>query len=253
MEAALRRAVVEGEFELHYQPLVSLPGGALTGFEALIRWRHPERGLLSPATFLPLAERLGLMRRIGGWVLEEACIAAMLWPPGLSVAVNLAPAQLEDGRLPEMIADVLKTTGLPPHRLELEVTETVLLANGDAALGQLLALRDAGVRIAMDDFGTGHSSLTQLRVFPFDRLKIDRSFVKDLPLGGDAQAIVRAVTGLGHSLGIQVIAEGVETDAQLQQVLAEGCDAAQGYLFGRPVPGNEVPAAINRLLAPSPA
>ncbi len=253
MEAALRRAVAEREFELHYQPLVSLPGGVLTGFEALIRWRHPERGLLGPAAFLPLAEKLGLMRRIGGWVLEEACITAMLWPPELSVAVNLAPAQLEDSRLPDTIADLLKTTGLPAHRLELEVTETVLLANGDAALGQLLALRDAGVRIAMDDFGTGHSSLTQLRVFPFDRLKIDRSFVKDLPLGGDAQAIVRAVTGLGRSLGIQVIAEGVETEEQLQALLAEGCDAAQGFLFGRPVPGCEVPAAINRLLAPAPA
>jgi diguanylate cyclase (GGDEF)-like protein len=251
MEAALRRAVAEGEFELHYQPQVALPGGVLTGFEALIRWQHPERGLLAPAAFLPMAERLGLMRRIGSWVLREACEAAMHWPGELSVAVNIAPAQLEDGRLPDEVAELLGECGLAPHRLELEVTETVLLANGDAALGQLLALRETGVRIAMDDFGTGHSSLTQLRVFPFDRLKIDRSFVKDLPLGGDAHAIVRAVTGLGRSLGIRVIAEGVESEAQLRELLAEGCDAAQGYLFGRPVPLGQVPGVIAHLRAPA--
>ncbi|WP_198373228.1 putative bifunctional diguanylate cyclase/phosphodiesterase [Roseomonas rosulenta] len=251
METALRRAVAEHEFELHYQPQVALPEGIVTGFEALIRWRHPERGLLAPSTFLPMAERLGLMRRIGAWVLREACAAATQWPGTLSVAVNLAPAQLEDGRLPETIAALLEECGLPPERLELEVTETVLLANGDGALSQLLALREAGVRIAMDDFGTGHSSLTQLRVFPFDRLKIDRSFVKDLPLGGDATAIVRAVTGLGRSLGIAVIAEGVETEAQLRELLAEGCEAAQGYLFGRPVPEAEVPAVIGALRAPA--
>ena len=251
MEAALRRAVAEGEFELHYQPQVTLPEGIVTGFEALIRWRHPERGLLAPAAFLPMAERLGLMRRIGVWVLREACEAAMRWPAPLSVAVNLAPAQFEDGRLPETVAALLKECGLPAHRLELEVTETVLLATGDAALAQLLALREAGVRIAMDDFGTGHSSLTQLRVFPFDRLKIDRSFVKDLPLGGDAPAIVRAVAGLGRSLGIAVIAEGVETEAQLRELLAEGCEAAQGYLFGRPVPESQMPALIDQLRAPA--
>ncbi|BDG72542.1 putative bifunctional diguanylate cyclase/phosphodiesterase [Roseomonas fluvialis] len=251
MEAALRRAVAEQEFELHFQPQVALPSGVLTGFEALIRWRHPERGLLAPGAFLPMAERLGLMRRIGSWVLREACETAMRWPGELSVAVNLAPAQFEDGCLPGSIAALLAECGLAPHRLELEVTETVLLANGDAALSQLLALREAGVRIAMDDFGTGHSSLTQLRVFPFDRIKIDRSFVKDLPLGGDAPAIVRAVTGLGRSLGIAVIAEGVETDAQLRELLAEGCDAAQGYLFGRPVPPDQVPGVIDSLRTPA--
>lgn len=251
METALRRAVTEDEFELHFQPQVALPQGMVTGFEALVRWRHPERGLLAPGAFLPLAERLGLMRRIGAWVLREACAAATRWPGGLSVAVNLAPAQFEDGRLPEVVAAVLEDSGLPPGRLELEVTETVLLASADAALSQLLALRETGVRIAMDDFGTGHSSLTQLRVFPFDRLKIDRSFVKDLPLGGDAPAIVRAVIGLGRSLGISVIAEGVETEAQLRELLAEGCEAAQGFLFGRPVPDAEVPAVIDQLRAPA--
>jgi EAL domain-containing protein (putative c-di-GMP-specific phosphodiesterase class I) len=200
LEAALRRAVEEGEFELHYQPQVALPEGHLTGFEALVRWRHPERGILPPGLFLPIAERLGLMRRIGSWVLREACRTAAAWPAPLTVAVNLAPAQIEDGRLAEEVEAVLRETGLPPQRLELEVTETVLLATADCALGQLLALRERGVGIAMDDFGTGHSSLTQLRVFPFDRLKIDRSFVQDLSRGGDASAIVRAVTGLGRSL-----------------------------------------------------
>lgn len=253
LEAALRRAVAEHQFELHYQPQVTLPEGRLTGFEALIRWRHPERGLLSPAVFLPVAERLGLMRRIGTWVLREASRAAAAWPAPLSVAVNLAPAQLEDGRLPEEVEAALQAAGLPPSRLELEVTETVLLATADSALRQLLTLRARGVGIAMDDFGTGHSSLTQLRVFPFDRLKIDRSFVQDLTQGGDAAAIVRAVAGLGRSLGIAVTAEGVETEDQLRGLSAEGCDAAQGYLFGRPVPLAMVPAVIDGLSRPREA
>ncbi len=244
LEAALRIAVAEEQFELHYQPQVGLPEGRLTGFEALIRWRHPERGLLAPGFFLPMAERLGLMARIGTWVLRAACRAAVDWPAGLRVAVNLSPAQFEDGSLPATVDAALAESGLAPGRLELEVTETVLLASGDAALDQLRELRLRGVGIAMDDFGTGHSSLTQLRAFPFDRLKIDRSFVQDLPAGGDARAIVRAVTGLGRSLGIAVTAEGVETADQLQDLLREGCDAAQGYLFGRPVPASAVPEVI---------
>lgn len=245
IEAALRLAVAEEQFELHYQPQVALPEGRLTGFEALIRWRHPQRGLLTPACFLPVAERLGLMRPIGAWVLREACRAAAGWGGGLRVAVNIAPSQFEDGTLVEVVGQALAASGLDPRALELEVTETVLLASGDSALGQLLALRRCGVGIAMDDFGTGHSSLTQLRVFPFDRIKIDRSFVTDLPSGGDAAAIVRAVTGLGRSLGIAVTAEGVETEAQLQELLKEGCDAAQGYLFGHPMPG----AALAQMIA----
>lgn len=247
LEAALRIAVAEEQFELHFQPQVALPGALLTGFEALIRWRHPERGLIGPAFFLPAAERIGLMRRIGTWVLREACRVAASWPSGLRVAVNLAPCQFEDGALPSTVRAALEESGLPPARLELEVTETVLLASAESALAQLQALRDQGVRIAMDDFGTGYSSLTQLRVFPFDRLKIDRSFVKDLPSGGDATAIVRAVTGLGRSLGIAVTAEGVETQAQLRVLLNEGCDAAQGYLFGRPMPQSQLDAVIDAL------
>lgn len=252
LEAALRQAVEEGTaFELHYQPQVALPHGRLTGFEALIRWRHPERGLIAPAEFLPVAERLGFMHQIGTWVLQEACRAAAAWPAALTVAVNIAPAQLDSGRLTEDVAEALRLSGLPAARLELEVTETVLLASADSALRQLLALRESGVRIAMDDFGTGHSSLTQLRVFAFDRLKIDRSFVQDLPAGEDSAAIVRAVAGLGHSLGIAVTAEGVETQEQLEQLCAEGCDAAQGFLFGRPVPLAKVREMIERFGQPA--
>lgn len=253
MEAALRQAVAEEAFELHFQPQVALPEGRLIGFEALIRWRHPQRGLLSPAVFLPLAEELGLMQRIGNWVLRESCRIAAGWPEPLVVAVNVAPAQFEGSHLPEDVAEALRASGLPAKRLELEVTETVLLTTAETALSQLLALRESGVGIAMDDFGTGYSSLTQLRVFPFDRLKIDRSFVQDLPEGGDAAAIVRAVTGLGRSLGIRVVAEGVETEEQLGRLRAEGCDAAQGYFFGRPVPVPQLPAVISALGVPARA
>jgi len=251
LEAALRTALAENQFELHFQPQVSLrDGGRLTGFEALIRWRHPERGVIPPSAFLPMAERLGLMRRIGNWVIRSACRTAATWPEGLTVAVNIAPAQFERGSLPKVVAEALAAARLVPERLEVEVTESVLLASGDAALGQLRALRDMGVRIAMDDFGTGYSSLTQLRIFPFDRLKIDRSFVKDLPAGGGAAAIVRAVIGLGHSLGIPVTAEGVETREQLAELMREGCDAAQGYYFGRPSAEGELPAILERLACP---
>ncbi|MBW6397507.1 bifunctional diguanylate cyclase/phosphodiesterase [Roseomonas sp. HJA6] len=253
MEVALRRAVAENAFELHFQPQVALPEGRLTGFEALIRWRHPDRGMLAPPVFLPVAEQLGLMQGIGSWVLREACRIAAGWPAPLTVAVNIAPAQLEEGRLPEEVAAALADSGLPADRLELEVTETVLLANADSALSQLLAIRASGVGIAMDDFGTGYSSLTQLRVFPFDQLKIDRSFVQDLPAGGDAAAIVRAVTGLGRSLGMAVIAEGVETEEQLDRLRAEGCDVAQGYLFGRAVPVSQIPDVIRALSRPDAA
>lgn len=252
LEAALRLAIAEGQFELFFQPLIALPACRLTGFEALIRWRHPERGVLPPASFLPAAERIGLMGPMGDWVMAEACRMAATWPAELQVAVNIAPAQFESGRLPETVARALQQSGLEPGRLELEVTESVLLAASDLALHQLRALRERGVRIAMDDFGTGHSSLTQLRAFPFDRLKIDRSFVKDLEAGGDAAAIVRAVAGLGRSLGIAVTAEGVETDAQLGHILAEGCDAAQGYLFGRPVEAAQVPDVVQRFAAMVP-
>ena len=233
-EAALRNAVCAQQFELHYQPLISLPAGRLTGFEALIRWRHPEAGLVPPGDFLPLAEKLGLMGRIGDWVIREACRTAARWPKSLSVAVNIAPAQFKDGRLLDTLRTALKETGLAPHRLELEVTETVLLpASGDAP-AQLAAIRALGCHIAMDDFGTGYSSLTQLRSFPFDRLKVDRSFIRDLPESAQSLAILRSVVGLGRSLGIAVTAEGVETPDQMRLLILEGCNSAQGYLIGKP-------------------
>jgi len=248
-EAALRNAVCAQQFELHYQPLISLPAGRLTGFEALIRWRHPETGLVPPGDFLPLAEKLGLMGRIGDWVIREACRTAARWPKSLSVAVNIAPAQFKDGRLLDTLRAALRETGLAPHRLELEVTETVLLpASGDAP-AQLAAIRALGCHIAMDDFGTGYSSLTQLRSFPFDRLKVDRSFIRDLPESAQSLAILRSVVGLGRSLGIAVTAEGVETQDQMRLLILEGCNSAQGYLIGKP----KEAAAYAALIANPPA
>jgi diguanylate cyclase (GGDEF)-like protein len=248
-ESALRNAVCSQEFELHYQPLIALPAGKLTGFEALIRWRHPETGLVPPGDFLPLAEKLGLMGRIGDWVIREACRTASRWPKSLSVAVNIAPAQFKDGRLLETLRTALRESGLAAHRLELEVTETVLLpASGDAP-AQLAAIRALGCHIAMDDFGTGYSSLTQLRSFPFDRLKVDRSFIRDLPESAQSLAILRSVVGLGRSLGIAVTAEGVETPDQMRLLILEGCNSAQGYLIGKP----QEPAAYAALISNPPA
>jgi EAL domain-containing protein (putative c-di-GMP-specific phosphodiesterase class I) len=248
-EAALRHAVCSQQFELHYQPIVALPAGRLTGFEALIRWRHPENGLVPPGDFLPLAEKLGLMGRIGDWVIRQACRTAAGWPKSLSVSVNLAPAQFKDGRLFETLRAALKESGLAANRLELEVTETVLLpASGDAPT-QLAAIRALGCHIAMDDFGTGYSSLTQLRSFPFDRLKVDRSFIRDLPESAQSLAILRSVVGLGRSLGIAVTAEGVETPEQMRLLILEGCNSAQGYLIGKP----QEPAAYAALISNPPA
>ena len=248
-EGALRRAVCEHQFELHYQPLIALPAGRLTGFEALIRWRHPEIGLVPPSEFLPLAEKLGLMGRIGEWVIREACRTASRWAKSLSVSVNIAPAQFKDGRLLASLRAALAESGLAPNRLELEVTETVLLpASGDAPT-QLAAIRALGCHIAMDDFGTGYSSLTQLRSFPFDRLKVDRSFIRDLPESAQSLAILRSVVGLGRSLGIAVTAEGVETPEQMRLLILEGCNSAQGYWIGKP----QEPAAYAALISNPPA
>jgi diguanylate cyclase (GGDEF)-like protein len=247
-ETALRNAVCAQQFELFYQPLIALPEGRLTGFEALIRWRHPELGLVPPNEFLPLAEKLGLMGRIGEWVIREACRTVATWPDSLSVAVNIAPAQFKDGRLVETLRAALAESGLAAGRLELEVTETVLLpASGDAP-AQLASIRALGCHIAMDDFGTGYSSLTQLRSFPFDRLKVDRSFIRDLPESAQSLAILRSVIGLGRSLGIAVTAEGVETQDQMRLLIEEGCNSAQGYLIGKPMQA----AAYGKLTAGPP-
>jgi diguanylate cyclase (GGDEF)-like protein len=246
LEQDLRAAFAAGALEVHYQPILGAKSGALTGFEALLRWRHPERGLIAPAEFVPLAEETGLIGPIGEWVLQQACAEAAGWPGDLRVAVNLSPLQFRDRRLAHMVARVLAEAGLAPGRLELEITETVLLVENAANLATLHRLRALGVRIALDDFGTGYSSLSYLRAFPFDRIKIDRSFVREMESNPQAAAIVRAIIGLGTSLGIATTAEGIETEAQRARLRATACDEVQGYLFGRPMP---VAEARRRLAA----
>ncbi len=246
LEIDLRKALALREFELHYQPQVDLETDSIVGFEALLRWRHPERGLVSPADFIPLAEEIGLIVPLGEWVLREACREATHWPREMSVAVNVSPHQFADpARLVNLVAKSLASSGLPGSRLEIEITESVLLRNEQAILAALYRLHAMGVRVAMDDFGTGYSSLSQLHSFPFDKIKIDRSFVKD---NGDAvsqSAIIRAITALGVSLGMSTIAEGVETSDQLARIRAEGCTSVQGYLFSRPVPADQVDHLIS--------
>ena len=234
LKTDLRTALARSAFKLHYQPSVDLRTDRITGFEALLRWHHPERGLIPPSEFIPVAEEAGLILPIGEWVLREACREAAAWPEEIGVAVNLSPVQFRCRELVATVADALAQAGLAPHRLELEITESVLLQDSDANL-------------AMDDFGTGYSSLCYLRRFPFDKVKIDRSFVSDLPDGSGSGAIVHAIIGLGQSLGITITAEGVETRPQRDHLRGEGCDQAQGYLFSVPVPAGEVTAAIRRL------
>ncbi len=246
LEIDLRKALALREFELHYQPQVDLETDSIVGFEALLRWRHPERGLVSPADFVPLAEEIGLMIPLGEWVLREACDQAARWPDGISVAVNVSPHQFADtGRLVSVVAKSLASSGLPGRRLEIEITESVLLRHEQAVLAALHRLRAMGVRVAMDDFGTGYSSLSQLHSFPFDKIKIDRSFVKDRGDDASQNAIVRAITALGASLGMSTIAEGVETSDQLARIRAEGCRAVQGYLYSRPVPVDQIDHLIS--------
>jgi predicted signal transduction protein with EAL and GGDEF domain len=244
LEQELRAALPLGQLELHYQPQVELAGGnRLTGFEALVRWRHPERGLVAPDLFIPLAAEVGLISAVGEWVVRTACADAARWPGGLRVAVNVTPAELETGRLLPTVAAALRETGLHPHRLEVELTESALHHPTEEAIAQLHGLRMLGVQVSLDDFGTGFSSLMQLRSFPFDRIKIDRSFAEDA-------AVVRAVRGLGNALGMRTTAEGVETPAQLESMRDGGCTDAQGYLLGRPVPAGEVAGVIARWTRP---
>jgi diguanylate cyclase (GGDEF)-like protein/PAS domain S-box-containing protein len=244
LELDLRKALVSGEFQLYYQPLVKVETNAITGFEALLRWRHPERGLVFPGDFIPVLEELALIVAVGEWILKEACREAATWPDELLVSVNISPLQFKSHNLVHAVRSTLEETGIPAHRLELEITETVLLGDSDANLATLHKLKDLGVKIAMDDFGTGYSSLSYLRSFPFDRIKIDRSFTRDIALRSDCLAIVRAVTTLGDSLGIATTAEGVETQAQLDRLRAEGCTDVQGFFFSPPRPASEVAGLI---------
>ena len=240
MEIDLRRAFANGEFELHYQPLVDIAADRISGFESLLRWRHPEKGMISPAEFVPVAEDIGLIVQLGEWVLREACAEAAKWPANIKVAVNLSPVQFRSRNLVQMVISALAQSGLSPTRLELEITESIFLAETEANLAILHQLRELGVSISMDDFGTGYSSLSYLRSFPFDKIKIDRSFVKDLAQRPDCGAIVRAISSLGRSLKITTTAEGVETVDQLDWLRAEGCDQVQGYLFSPARPAADI-------------
>jgi len=240
LELDLRKALANGEFELYYQPLVNVEKQEISGFEALIRWNHPERGLILPLDFIPLAEETALVAPIGEWVLHQACAEAMKWPGEINVAVNLSPVQFKMQNLSEMVMGALAQSGLPARRLELEITEAVLLADTKSTLETLHQLRSLGVRIAMDDFGTGYSSLSYLRSFPFDKIKIDQSFLHDFASNAGSKAIIRAVVGLGSSLGMTTACEGVETQDELEYLKREGCTEAQGYFFSKPKPAGDV-------------
>jgi diguanylate cyclase (GGDEF)-like protein len=247
LELDLRKALLADQFELYYQPLVNVEGGEVSGFEALIRWNHPERGLVPPDEFIPVAEEIGLIVPLGDWVLKQACREAATWPGKLTVAVNLSAVQFRNATLALSAVSALAQSGLAASRLELEITETVLLQDDRAVLDALHQFRDLGIRICMDDFGTGYSSLSYLRSFPFDKIKIDRSFISELGKANDAVAIIRAIMQLGSSLGMITTAEGVETKEQLDILRAEGCMQAQGYLFSRPKPAAEIPSMLRHL------
>jgi diguanylate cyclase (GGDEF)-like protein len=240
LEADLRTALAQGDFELHYQPLADLRNDAVTGCEALLRWRHPVRGMISPADFIPVAEETGLIEEIGLWVLRTACAEAAGWPANVRIAVNVSPIQFKSGSLSLKVAAVLAETGLDPRRLELEITEAVLIADDDAALVTLNQLRALGVHIALDDFGTGYSSLQYLQRFPFDKIKIDRSFVKEVVRNASSASIIRAVVSIAADRNMITTAEGVETLQQRETVQNLGCTQMQGYLFSKPRPAHEI-------------
>jgi len=235
LEADLGRALAAGELEIHYQPEVDAPSGAVTGFEALLRWRHPEHGLLLPEAFLPLAEKSGLIVPIGAWCLRQACLAAIGWPAHIHVAVNLSAAQCRSDTLARTVISALAKSGLPPARLELEITEAALLYDNQAALMTLHHIKSLGVRIVMDDFGTGYSSLSYLRLFPFDKIKIAQQLICDQEVSGDYDAIVRAVVAMGLNRGFTTTVEGIETAEQFHSAVDQGCNAIQGFYFGRPM------------------
>jgi diguanylate cyclase (GGDEF)-like protein/PAS domain S-box-containing protein len=240
LEVDLRKAMLTGEFENYYQPIVDIATGKIAGFEALARWNHPQRGLITPDAFIPLAEEIGLIVPLGEWVLRQACRDAATWPGRQTVAVNLSAVQFRNPSLALTVASALSASGLDAKRLELEITETVLLQQDRGVLTTLHQIRDLGVRISMDDFGTGYSSLSYLRSFPFDKIKIDRSFIQELGKKEDCTAIIRAITRLGGNLGMATIAEGVETVEQLEILRGEGCTQVQGYLFSQPRPARDV-------------
>ena len=244
MEYDLRNALPAGQFELHYQPVVNLESNEISGVEALLRWRHPEKGIIPPSAFIPVAEEIGFIVPLGEWAIRQACATAAKWPSDVRIAVNLSPIQFRNPGFVQVVLGALAASGLAADRLELEITESTLLHDSDATLSTLYQLRALGVRIAMDDFGTGYSSLSYLQSFPFDKIKIDRSFVKDIVDGVGSLNIVRAVAAMANGLGMTTTAEGVETKEQLDTVRAEGCTEMQGFLFSRPVPAEEIEALL---------
>jgi EAL domain-containing protein (putative c-di-GMP-specific phosphodiesterase class I) len=244
LEMDLRVALANNELTLVFQPLIDLGDDEIKSCEALLRWDHPKRGMVQPLDFIPIAEETGLIHPIGEWVIREACRQAASWPDGIGVAVNLSAEQFHSPDIVTAVEKALKDSGLEPKRLEIEVTETVLISEMDRALSVLTELRQMGVRIALDDFGTGYSSLSYLRKLPFDKIKIDRSFVRDLSTHSQSQAIVGALIGLAGELGVGVTAEGVETHDQLAQLRASGCEEAQGFLIARPQSATAISAFI---------
>ena len=251
LETGLQLAIRNEEFEVYYQPLVEAQSRSICAFEALVRWRHPELGTVGPDAFIGVAESTGMIGVIGHWVLRQACREAVTWPAHIKIAVNLSPAQFRERSLVGNVRAALADSGLQPNRLELEITESVLLRDSDTVLATLREIKALGVKISMDDFGTGYSSLSYLRSFPFDKVKIDRSFVKDLPNDENAMAIVRAIVGLSETFGMEVTAEGVETDEQAVKLALGACTQLQGYLFSRPMPASHIPGLIRSLTVAS--
>ncbi|MFZ3249445.1 MAG: EAL domain-containing protein, partial [Pseudolabrys sp.] len=244
LELDLREALVSEQFHIYFQPLVDLRNGRVTTCEALLRWEHPKRGMVPPAIFIPIAEETGLIIALGEWALQRACVEAAKWPKSVKVAVNLSPVQFRDRGLALQVVSALAKSGLPAQRLELEVTERLLLEDNDETLTTMEQLKNLGVGISLDDFGTGYSSLNYLRKFPFQKIKIDQSFIRGLGEERDAQAIIGAVAGLGASLDKTVVAEGIETEEQMKQVKAHGCHEGQGHLFGEPMAAEVILARL---------
>ena len=246
LELDLREALSHEQFALNYQPLVDLHTGRVTTCEALLRWTHPTRGNIPPSIFIPVAEETGLIIALGEWVLNRACADAADWPRNVRVAVNLSPVQFRDESLGLQVVAALAKSGLSAQRLELEVTERLLLEDNDSTLDTMQRLQELGVSLSLDDFGTGYSSLNYLRKFPFQKIKIDRSFITDLGDGRDARAIIGAVASLGAGLDKTVVAEGIETEEQMSLVRSQGCQEGQGYLFGKPMPAADIKSRLDK-------
>jgi EAL domain-containing protein (putative c-di-GMP-specific phosphodiesterase class I) len=244
IETGLRLALAEGQLELYYQPLVDAKTGSITSAEALVRWNHPDRGLVPPSDFIGIAEETGLIVPLGEWVMRTACTEAATWPESMSVAINLSPAQFRDRSLVSHVVQAFQASSLAPERLELEVTEGVLLSDETGTLETLNQLKALGVGISMDDFGTGYSSLSYLRKFPFNKIKIDQSFVRQVPDDAESSAIVQAIITMAKCLGMSTTVEGVETPEQFEFSVSAGCDTIQGYLIGRPVARDDLAVLV---------